>query len=56
MDRDLRVPFVMSSQSIELIKFMLNRKVDSRPTIEDVSQHEWLEGLVALKKNRGESF
>ncbi|KAK6605585.1 serine/threonine protein kinase [Botrytis cinerea] len=41
MDRDLRVPYVMSEESIDLIRGMLNRDVDSRLTIEQVMDHPW---------------
>jgi hypothetical protein len=33
MDRDLRVPYVMSDDSIDLIRAMLDRDVDSRITM-----------------------
>lgn len=41
MDRDLRIPYVMSENSIDLIRGMLDRDVDSRITIEDVVAHPW---------------
>jgi protein-serine/threonine kinase len=41
MDRDLRVPYVMSEDSIDLIRAMLNRDVESRITIEQVMEHPW---------------
>lgn len=41
MDRDLRVPYVMSEESIDLIRAMLSRDVSSRYTIEQVLQHPW---------------
>lgn len=41
MDRDLRIPYVMSEDSIDLIKLMLDRDVDSRITIENVLEHPW---------------
>ncbi|KAI9646212.1 serine/threonine protein kinase [Ciborinia camelliae] len=41
MDRDLRVPYVMSEESIDLIRGMLNRDVDLRLTIEQVMEHPW---------------
>ncbi|ESZ97589.1 hypothetical protein SBOR_1990 [Sclerotinia borealis F-4128] len=44
MDRDLRVPYVMSEESIDLIRGMLNRDVDSRLTIEQVIEHPWCVG------------
>lgn len=41
MDRDLRVPYVMSEDSIDLIRAMLDRDVDLRITIEKVMEHPW---------------
>jgi len=41
MDRDLRVPYVMSEDSIDLIRAMLDRDVDSRIDIEKVMEHPW---------------
>ncbi|KAG6053852.1 hypothetical protein E4U17_004298 [Claviceps sp. LM77 group G4] len=41
MDRDLRVPFTMSDESIDLIRRMLNRDVKDRLHIEEVVQHPW---------------
>lgn len=41
MDRDLRVPYIMSEDSIDLIRAMLDRDVDSRITIENVIEHPW---------------
>ncbi|KAF8536435.1 hypothetical protein BDD12DRAFT_918351 [Trichophaea hybrida] len=45
MDRELRIPFVMSEVSLDLIKLMLDRDVDRRPTIEQVVAHSWFEDL-----------
>ncbi|KFY15919.1 hypothetical protein V492_01676 [Pseudogymnoascus sp. VKM F-4246] len=42
MDRDLRVPYVMSEPSIDLIRKMLDRDVARRVTIEQVLEHPWL--------------
>jgi protein-serine/threonine kinase len=42
MDRDLRVPYIMSEDSLDLIRAMLNRDVDSRISIEAVLKHPWL--------------
>lgn len=50
MDRDLRVPYVMSEPSIDLIRKMLDRDVAQRVTIQQVLEHPWLaeeEGPVA---------
>jgi len=41
MDRDLRIPYIMSENSIDLIRLMLDRDVDSRITIEQVIAHPW---------------
>ena len=46
MDRDLRVPYVMSEDSIALIRGMLDRDVGQRLKIEEVLNHEWLESVV----------
>ncbi|KAE8451219.1 hypothetical protein EG329_004383 [Mollisiaceae sp. DMI_Dod_QoI] len=41
MDRDLRVPYVMSEDSIHLIRAMLDRDLEQRITIEQVLEHPW---------------
>lgn len=41
MDRDLRVPYVISEESIDLIRHMLDRDVSQRYDIEQVIQHPW---------------
>jgi len=41
MDRDLRIPYIMSEHSIDLIRMMLDRDVESRTTIEEVITHPW---------------
>ncbi|KAL2128731.1 hypothetical protein VTI74DRAFT_8721 [Chaetomium olivicolor] len=41
MDRDLRVPYTISDESIDLIRKMLNRDVKARYTIEEVLTHPW---------------
>ena len=41
MDRDLRIPYIMSQDSIDLIRLMLERDVESRITIENVMDHPW---------------
>lgn len=43
MDRDLRVPYIMSEDSIDLIRAMLDRDVESRIGIEGVLNHPWLQ-------------
>ncbi|CAK7207367.1 serine/threonine protein kinase [Sporothrix eucalyptigena] len=41
MDRDLRIPYVISEDSIDLIRKMLDRDVAQRWTIEQVLEHPW---------------
>jgi protein-serine/threonine kinase len=41
MDRDLRVPYTISDESIDLIRCMLNRDVAQRYDIEQVLAHPW---------------
>ncbi|KAI0380896.1 Pkinase-domain-containing protein [Hypomontagnella monticulosa] len=41
MDRDLRVPYIISDESINLIRCMLNRDVEQRYDIEQVIEHPW---------------
>ncbi|CAI2164978.1 15943_t:CDS:2 [Funneliformis geosporum] len=40
--RDLRIPYILSEGSIDLIKCMLDRDVEKRPSIDDVLNHPWL--------------
>ncbi|CAK7268786.1 serine/threonine protein kinase [Sporothrix epigloea] len=46
MDRDLRVPYVVSEESIDLVRRMLERNVDQRCTIEQVLEHPWCQTQV----------
>ncbi|MCJ1429469.1 hypothetical protein MMC29_007383 [Sticta canariensis] len=46
MDRELRIPWIMSESSIDLIKSMLNRDVDQRLTITQVMEHPWSKGAI----------
>ncbi|KAI1117939.1 hypothetical protein F5Y14DRAFT_291068 [Nemania sp. NC0429] len=41
MDHDLRVPYTISDESINLIRCMLNRDVSQRYDIDQVLQHPW---------------
>ncbi len=41
LDHELRIPWIMSEPSIDLIKAMLNRDVDQRLTIMQVKEHIW---------------
>ena len=41
MDRELRIPWIMSEASIDLVKAMLDREVDQRYTITQVMGHPW---------------
>ncbi|KAG7111540.1 Serine/threonine-protein kinase ppk6 like [Verticillium longisporum] len=45
MDRDLRVPFTISDESIDLIRCMLNRNVSERYDITRVIEHPWCQAL-----------
>ena len=47
MDHDLRVPYVMSETSIDLVRRMLNRDVDQRVSIAEVLDHPWCRGIGA---------
>lgn len=46
MDHDLRVPWVMSEESIDLIRLMLDRDVEKRITIGGVLEHPWCRGEI----------
>lgn len=41
MDHDLRVPYVMSEECIDLIRKMLDRDVERRIGIQAVCEHAW---------------
>ncbi|KAF2092208.1 Pkinase-domain-containing protein, partial [Saccharata proteae CBS 121410] len=47
MDHDLRVPYIMSDDSIDLIRLMLNRDVDQRISIGQVLEHPWCKSIEA---------
>jgi protein-serine/threonine kinase len=47
MDHDLRVPYVMSEASIDLVRRMLDRDVDRRISIGEVLEHPWSKGVGA---------
>ncbi|TPX35550.1 hypothetical protein SmJEL517_g02066 [Synchytrium microbalum] len=47
ISRELRVPFVMSEDSIDLIRFILDRDVKARPTIDEIEQHRWFDNIRA---------
>jgi protein-serine/threonine kinase len=47
MDHDLRVPYVMSEASIDLVRRMLDRDVDRRISIGEVLEHPWCRGVGA---------
>ena len=44
LDHELRVPWIMSEGSIDLIRAMLNRDVETRLTITQVRDHPWCRG------------
>ncbi|KAL9124299.1 MAG: hypothetical protein Q9217_006359 [Psora testacea] len=41
LDHELRIPWIMSENNIDLIKVMLDRDVDRRLTITQVMEHQW---------------
>ena len=41
MDHDLRVPYVLSDDNLDLIRQMLDRDVDRRIGIQAVLDHPW---------------
>ncbi|KAG5363769.1 Serine/threonine-protein kinase PSK1 [Yarrowia sp. B02] len=43
LEGELRVPFVMSEDCLDLIKMILNRDVNKRPTVEEIQAHRWLQ-------------
>jgi protein-serine/threonine kinase len=45
MDHDLRVPYIMSEESIDLIRLMLDRDVERRITIGQVLEHPWCQNV-----------
>ncbi|CAH2350505.1 serine/threonine-protein kinase Psk1p [[Candida] railenensis] len=45
MEGDLRIPFVLSEGSEKLIRKILVREIDERPTITDIVEDPWLEIL-----------
>ncbi|ATY60890.1 serine threonine kinase [Cordyceps militaris] len=47
MDHDLRVPFTMSPESIDLIRCMLNRDVSQRSDITQVVEHPWCKSAAS---------
>jgi protein-serine/threonine kinase len=53
MDHDLRVPYVMSEASIDLVRRMLDRDVDRRLSIAEVLNHRWCRGVGAVEEEEG---
>ncbi|KAI5961634.1 FUN31 [Candida pseudojiufengensis] len=43
MEGELRIPYVISDSSVNLIKKILVRDVDKRPTITDILEDKWLQ-------------
>ncbi|ORE20560.1 Pkinase-domain-containing protein [Rhizopus microsporus] len=46
LESELRVPFVLSEGSLDLIKKMLNRDVEKRINIDQVLDHPWFHPLT----------
>lgn len=42
MEGDLRIPYVISQGSLSLVKRILQRDIDQRPTITDIVEDDWL--------------
>ncbi|KAK5165883.1 serine/threonine protein kinase [Saxophila tyrrhenica] len=53
MDHDLRVPYVLSEECIDLIRRMLDRDVEGRIGIQGVLEHEWC-GMVIEGEDQDE--
>lgn len=45
MDHEIRIPYLLSDNCLDLIRLMLDRDVERRITIEQVLAHPWFEGL-----------
>ncbi|EEQ37177.1 putative serine/threonine-protein kinase [Clavispora lusitaniae] len=43
MEGEMRVPYVVSDLSLRLIRYILNRSIDQRPTITDIADDDWLD-------------
>ena len=43
MEGEMRVPYVVSDLSLRLIRYILNRLIDQRPTITDIADDDWLD-------------
>lgn len=54
VDHDLRVPYVMSEASIDLIRRMLDRDVEQRITIGQVMESEWCRAIEVEDEGNGE--
>ncbi|ODV94687.1 hypothetical protein PACTADRAFT_76304 [Pachysolen tannophilus NRRL Y-2460] len=42
MEGELRIPYVVSEGATSLIKKILNRDIEKRPTMQEILEHEWL--------------
>ncbi|WBW72704.1 serine/threonine protein kinase Ppk6 [Schizosaccharomyces osmophilus] len=49
LDGELRIPFEMSKEPVDLIYRMLDRNVQARITVEDVIQHCWFNDVRTVK-------
>ena len=56
MDHDLRVPYIVSEESIDLIRKMLDRDVAARITVEGVISHSWLKPGIIEDEDEDEHF
>ncbi|KAL1898305.1 serine/threonine protein kinase [Ceratocystis pirilliformis] len=53
IDHDLRVPYVVSDDSIDLIRHMLDRNVEERFTIDHVLEHPWIKQAIEEERAAG---
>lgn len=49
LDHELRIPYVMSEESIDLVRRMLDRDVSARADIAEVVSHPWCQAAEILK-------
>ena len=51
MDHDLRVPYIMSEDCIDLIRKMLDRDVERRIGIQGVLEHPWCTAVEEVEES-----
>ncbi|EEB06333.1 CAMK/CAMKL/PASK protein kinase Ppk6 [Schizosaccharomyces japonicus yFS275] len=48
LDAELRIPYIISEESADLIRKLLDRNVEARLTIEQTLQHKWFDNIRDL--------